>query len=78
MLKEQADKITIEKTLRILIREQTFLVRVGIILGVILAIVYLGALMYCCAAANVQEEFKHVIMELSETLEKKEIVEDEV
>ena len=46
--------------------------RVGIIFGIIVIIVYIATLIYCCAATNVDEEFKHIIKELSETLEKKE------
>lgn len=41
----------------------------------IFIIFYLGMILYCCMSKSVEEEFKNLINELSENLEKKEIVE---
>ena len=47
---------------------------VDIIFVIIIIIVYIATLIYCCAETNVDEEFKHILEELSETFEKKEVL----
>ena len=61
MIKEQSEKITVAKTLRILIREQTFVVRVGVIILVLLVIIQIVVLIYCCVSSSVEQDFKLVI-----------------